>query len=103
MAIYDKGRAERIDELTDELRNTVPTRKLSGVVDVLVENEYRKERHGTWMRDVSFKSKKLVHWICSACNHWQASANYQTSNQIFYMNYCPFCGAQMEKPDREDV
>lgn len=103
MAIPDKRKTERADELTESLRGKVPTRKLSGVVDVLVENEYRKERHGTWMRDVSFENKKFVRWICSECNHWQSAQRHIISEQIFYMNYCPFCGAQMEKPEREDL
>jgi len=100
----DKRREERIAELTDELGNVLPKRKTNAVAELLADNEYRKERFGTWLPDTSFESKKFVRWICSACNHWQ-SANRTDGmrDKIFYMNYCPFCGAQMEKPERDTL
>ena len=103
MAIHDKRRTERIDELINELRDTLSERKLSKTVDVLVALEYRKERHGAWIFDNSYTGTKYVRYVCTACNHWQSAQRHVISEQIFYMNYCPFCGAQMDKPLRESL
>ena len=101
--MLDRRRKERTEELTELLERTVELgrRETRNVVAVVVGAEYRKERHAEWLPDTSFESKKFVRWICSACNHWQSATKDGMSGKIFYMNYCPFCGAQMDKPERE--
>ncbi|MBE6546331.1 MAG: hypothetical protein E7668_02675 [Ruminococcaceae bacterium] len=99
----EKRREERRLELIDELREEleVSDGELERIVDRLVDSEYRKERHGAWIFDDHYTSHKYVRWVCSACTHWQSAQRHIMSEQIFYMNYCPFCGSQMDKPERK--
>lgn len=101
--LNQRRKTERASELADELRGTLSERKLSKAVDVLIALEYRKERHGAWIFDGSYTGKKFVRYVCTACNHWQSAQKHVISEQIFYMNYCPFCGAQMDKPRRGNL
>ena len=94
---------ERTSEITALLRSAseLPAGAEKSVAEIIVDAEYRKERHGQWIFDTNFESKKFVRWICSWCNHWQSAANHGMPDKIFYMNYCPFCGAQMDKPEKK--
>ncbi|MBO7310628.1 MAG: hypothetical protein J6U86_04475 [Clostridia bacterium] len=100
--ITDKRLRERTKELTEFLLEAPELSKSRAkkLAYTLAAEEYRKERHGVWLPDESFESKKFVRWICSECEHWQSATKGGMSDKIFYMNYCPFCGAQMEKPER---
>ena len=51
-------------------------------------------KRGKWEMDKTYESKRNSRYICSICGHWQ-SVN-KDSEQIHYMNYCPFCGAECE-------
>lgn len=51
-------------------------------------------KRGKWIMDKTYESKYKSRYICSICGHWQ-SVN-KDSEQIHYMNYCPFCGAECE-------
>lgn len=101
--MQNRRKEERRTQLALELGNAVqlPEDQMGGIVSLMVELEYRKERHGAWVLDEERSSKKLLRWSCTACGHWQSSRRNDRSEQIFYMNYCPFCGSQMDKPARE--
>lgn len=101
--INKKWRQERTREMTELLLGSseLPKKAVKNIVEIMLEAEYRKERHGEWLPDTSFESKKFVRWICSRCEHWQSAANYGMPDKIFYMNYCPFCGAKMDKPEQD--
>ena len=70
--------------------------------DVIAERGYRRERNAAWVRDKEYASKNHVRWRCTDCGHWQSAKRHDVSEQIFYMNYCPFCGAKMKKPQRKE-
>ena len=97
--IKEERRLELANELREELE--VSDRELERIVECLIESEYRRERHSVWIFDDHYTSPKYVRWVCSACAHWQSAQKRIMSEQIFYMNYCPFCGAQMDKPERK--
>ncbi|MBE6547152.1 MAG: hypothetical protein E7668_06940 [Ruminococcaceae bacterium] len=99
--VSDKRKEERRLELINELKGelNISDKKLNRIIDHLVELEYRRERSGTWILDNHSATKKYVRWVCSSCAHWQSAQRHIMSEQIFYMNYCPFCGAQMTLPD----
>lgn len=65
------------------------------------ERGYRRGRNAAWVKDKQYNSKKYVRWRCTGCGHFQAARKYDTSEMMFYMNYCPFCGAKMNKPPRK--
>lgn len=60
-----------------------------------------EKRRGEWIEDKSYSGKDKKIYYCSLCNHWQAIKNQRQLNQIMYMNYCPFCGAEMKKPQNQ--
>ena len=99
-----KRKAERREQMKKELSGTygVPDGAVEKLAARAVELEYRKERHAAWEKCEDFESKKYVRWKCSACSHWQSAQKHDVTEQIFYMNYCPFCGAQMDKPEKGD-
>lgn len=100
--MQNRRKEERQTQLTLELSDIqLSGAQLCSVVSLVVELEYRKERHGAWVLDDERSSKKFLRWRCTACGHWQSSRRNDRSDQIFYMNYCPFCGSQMDKPERE--
>ena len=44
--------------------------------------------------DKNHESKYKSVYICSICGHYQTVR--KETEQIRYMNYCPFCGAECE-------
>lgn len=102
--VNTKRAEERKSELTELLSASISERKVSKSVELLIKNGYRAERYGEWRHCPERTSKRSVWWMCSACEHWQITKHNDISGKICYMNYCPFCGAKMKKPeDREWV
>lgn len=88
-----------VKELVDELKKNWFGEQLDAVGEYVIELGYRRERYGKWIYDESYTGKSKDVFVCSACGHWQSSK--KRSDNIFYMNYCPFCGARMEKPEQD--
>lgn len=66
---------------------------LSGIPDADAE----EVRHGTWVKDNTYKNNSKEIYRCSVCNHWQSVKKDKHPNQIKFMNYCSFCGAKMDE------
>jgi len=50
-------------------------------------------KRGKW---IEMKFSRFTYYKCSVCN-----ANYGCENAEFDLNYCPNCGAQMERIDND--
>ena len=74
--------------------------QIKELADELPDAGVREKVKGVWIEDKTYsgKDKKIFH--CSRCNHWQSSKSRATVNQMFYMNFCPFCGAEMEMQEK---
>jgi hypothetical protein len=51
-------------------------------------------KRGEWKMDKTHESKYKSVYICSICGHYQVVK--KETEQIHYMNYCPFCGSECE-------
>ena len=89
-------REAMVRELVNELNKNWFGEQLEAVGAYVIDIGYRKVRRGKWVLDESYGGKNKDVFHCSACGHWQSSK--KRDGNIFYMNYCPFCGALMEKP-----
>ena len=89
---------QKIKEFADELSEVIDASEdvRRHLAATLIEREYRKERHGAWIKDESYQNKTKEIYYCTCCNHWQST---KKRNQIQFMNYCPLCGARMDKPE----
>lgn len=96
--MIDKAKDELYEKLKDEGIRPTEAKK---VVELIVSEGYRKERYAEWNQDDSYIGKSKIVYKCSLCDHWQSEKRRDVSEQIFYMNYCPFCGAKMNKPPRK--
>lgn len=52
-------------------------------------------KHGKWIGQPPTK-----HWLCSKCNSITTTAHYCWS---CYFEYCPYCGAKMDKEQNKDI
>ena len=50
-------------------------------------------RHGEWISKMVTRDGEYAGWICSNCGYFTAN-----SKACFY-NYCPNCGARMDKDE----
>lgn len=94
------------EKLSDSLRRDLIKAGISAdtarrCARAAAELGWRKPCHGEWIRDVSYtgKSKKVYH--CSLCGHWQTGRRYSFDDNLFYMQFCPYCGAQMRVRDEK--
>ncbi|MBQ8140605.1 MAG: hypothetical protein IJ038_02800 [Clostridia bacterium] len=67
------------------------TEKIKG--EEYSEDGARPALTGRWVLDASYRGKDKAVYRCSLCDHWQSAKKRQ--DKMFYMNYCPFCGARM--------
>lgn len=70
--------------------------QIKELTDSASEANVRDKIEGEWVEDKTYfgKDKKIFH--CSRCNHWQSAKRRAAINQLMYMNFCPFCGAEMK-------
>ena len=90
-------REEKTKELADILSEvtTLSEEECRAAAAAMFARYYRKERFGAWIRDDSYHNRDKAIYYCTCCNHWQS---VKRGNQIQFMNYCPLCGARMDKP-----
>lgn len=67
------------------------------ILDEIPDADAEAVRHGTWIKDNTYKNNNKAIYRCSVCNHWQAVKKDKHPNQINLMNYCSFCGAKMDE------
>ena len=103
MTISRRRKTERIREIVALIQDVadVSGKNERAISKALVKAEYRKERHGAWFSDESYASTRHARWICSECEHWQSVPKHVSEQQVCFMNYCPFCGAKMDKTLQE--
>lgn len=75
--------------------------QVKSILDNTPVADVTEVKHGEWVEDKSNSSQSKKVYYCSLCNHWQATKNQRQLNQIMYMNYCPYCGARMDKPQKQ--
>ena len=61
----------------------------------LIERGFSFKEKARWRISTSYTGKNKDIYTCSLCGHWQ-SVKKARSDQVMYMRYCPFCGAEME-------
>lgn len=65
------------------------------VAEHLVRNGVVRRGHAHWIKDETYKGTSKDVFVCDHCKHWQ-SVKKLKPNQRMYMNYCPFCGFEMD-------
>ncbi len=75
--------------------------QIKNILDATPAADVSEIIHGEWIEDKTYTGKDKKIYVCSHCNHWQSVKNHKQTNQIMYMLYCPFCGAKMDKPQRQ--
>ena len=88
-----------IEELSQELQKEWVSDQLDKIAAHVIALGYRRRTNGSWIYDNSYEGRNKDIFVCSVCGHWQSSK--KRSDNIFYMNYCPFCGARMDRPDTD--
>lgn len=66
---------------------------------VLVDKEYRRERHAKWILDTECTSVAKVKYVCSLCNFFQLYKRRYATQFLYSYRYCSSCGARMDKPE----
>ena len=89
-----EGFAEFVEDYNEALR---AEETIEGCVEHLMADGYRKERYAEWEIDESYQGKQKVIYKCTRCGHWQSAK--KNEDKVMYMNFCPFCGALMRKPE----
>lgn len=75
--------------------------QIKSILDDTPAADVAEKRRGEWIEDKSYTGKDKKIYYCSLCNHWQSIKNQRQLNQIMYMNFCSFCGAEMSKPQKQ--
>ena len=85
-------------EKTEALRALLKRAEADGAdpAEFLLRHGVEHRPHAKWIRDVNYKGGNKDIFICSECLHWQ-SVRKMVADQVNYMNYCPFCGAKMDR------
>ena len=94
------GKEKRVNELNRLLLDYFIGEMVQSVAETVIELGYYRQRHGVWVRDETYVGKNKDVFCCSLCGHWQGTS--KKSNAIFYMNYCPFCGAEMSQDENNN-
>ena len=95
----EKEMQQNKDQILDDLTELadVDAAVILRVAEHLAGKEYRRERYGSWFKDASYTGKNKAIYVCTVCEHWQSAK--ERDQKIFYMRYCPYCGARMKRPE----
>lgn len=83
-------------------RNLLPdhVHPLEVKAEYLMEHGVEVRVRGEWIKDESYAGENKVVYRCSVCDHWQSAK--KRTNKMFYMRYCPYCGAYMDKQNEKE-
>lgn len=82
------SKEKQIEELTNELVFTSNYGTYNAIANYLVNEGYRKQSEGEWIKLRYGKADLVTHMKCSNCERVE-TLNYQ-------YKYCPHCGASMK-------
>ena len=91
-----KDQIEKLAELLKQADKLAPEERAEYLVDHDVEVRARAQ----WVKDESYTGNNKDIYRCTNCGHWQ-SVKKRQSDQIMYMNACPFCEAKMIKKEEK--
>ena len=90
------GQKKLKEELTQLLIKADESCSFEEAADFLISQGVHIRRLGHWIEDVTYQGNNKSLYVCSECNHWQ-TAKKSDKDKMFYMRYCPFCGARMSE------
>lgn len=84
------------EQILEKAKESDFFKEIENILSEIPDADVERIRHGSWIKDNSYKNKNKSIYRCSVCNRWEAVKKDKHPCQVYFMNYCFFCGAKMD-------